>query len=74
MECEDWWIITDPSTYTLNRLSSFYKDTQIIKEIILAQKLETIGIALIQFLNFDFGNETPSYPFLKSIGYYIHQN
>ena len=24
IEWEDWWVITDPSSYTLNKLSSFF--------------------------------------------------
>jgi hypothetical protein len=65
---------TDPSTYTLNKLAQFFKDTQVIKSIVEAQKLETISVSLIQFLSFESGLEKPMWTPLKNLIFFIHQN
>lgn len=74
LDCEDWWMITDPTNYTLNKLSMFYKNPEIIAAIIESQKLETISISFLQFLSFE-GNLEQGYwvPF-KNLMFFIHQN
>ena len=74
MDCEDWWIVTDPSTYTINKLSMFFKNVHIVREIIKAQKLETITISLIQFLSFDYPMQENLYVPLKNLIFFIHQS
>ena len=44
LECGEWWVVTDPSSYSLNKLSGFYKDPSVVKAIIEAQKIESIEI------------------------------
>lgn len=73
LDCEDWWMATDPSTYTLNKLSMFFKDATTVKAIIQAQKLETIAVSLIQFLCVE-PLDTPLWTPLKNLIFFIHQS
>lgn len=73
-DCEDWWVVTDPSTYTLCRLPTFYRDSMIVREIVRAQKLETISVSLIQFLSFENSLEKALWVPLKNLIFFVHQN
>lgn len=74
MDCEDWWMVTDPSNYTLNKLSSFFKNENVVKAIIQAQKLETIAISFLQFLSFDGSLDKLLWGPFKNLMFFVHQN
>lgn len=52
----------------------FYKDANIVKAIIQAQKLETIAVSLIQFLSFESSLEKSLWVPLRNLIFFIHQN
>ena len=74
MDCEDWWMVTDPSNYSLNKLSNFFKDEKVIKAIIQAQKLETIAVSFLQFLSFDGTLDKLLWVPFKNLMFFVHQN
>jgi hypothetical protein len=74
MDCEDWWMVTDPSNYSLNKLSNFFKDEKVIKAIIQAQKLETIAVSFLQFLSFDGSLDKLLWVPFKNLMFFVHQN
>jgi hypothetical protein len=67
-------MVTDPSNYTLNKLSSFFKNENVIKAIIQAQKLETIAISFMQFLSFDGSLDKQLWGPFKNLMFFVHQN
>ena len=48
--CEDWWEVTEPNTNSFAQISKFFREKTMKKEIDIAQKLETISVAWVQFL------------------------
>jgi hypothetical protein len=74
LECEEWWVVTDPSSYSLTKLPGFYKDPSVVKAIIEAQKIESISVSFIQFLSFENSLEKTFWIPFKNLIFFIHQN
>ena len=72
--CEDWWMITDPSNYTLIKLSLFFKNKQVIDAIMETQKLELVSISFLQFLSFENSLDQSLWVPFKNLLFFIHQN
>lgn len=67
-------MVTDPATYTLNKLAMFFKNEHIISAIIEAQKLENISVSFLQFLGFEGSMDQNLWVHFKNLMFFVHQN
>ena len=69
--CEEWWELTDPTSSCMGKLPVFFKDEDLRRQIEISQKLEILGVSLIQYLMVDI-EQTLHVP-MKNLMFYIHQ-
>lgn len=70
--CEEWWEATDPANNCMGKLPVFFKDEDLRKQIEISQKLEILGVSLIQFLMVDI--EQKLHVPMKNLIFYTHQS
>ena len=69
--CEQYWEITDPTIYSLGKLSMFFKDEETKRNIEVAVKAEMLSVSLIQFLSNSI-DKSLNGP-MKNLMFYMHQ-
>lgn len=74
LNCEDWWMITDPSNYTLIKLSLFFKNKKIVSAIMDAHKIELLSVSLLQFFSFEGNLDQSLWIPFKNLMFFLHQN
>ena len=72
--CEDWWEVTEPNTNSFAQISKFFREKTMKKEIDIAQKLETISVAWVQFLAQELKVDKTLHAYFKNLMFYVHQN